>query len=200
MESFRFQSPIHPDADQCACECAHKVRTLRDTDLDFRPLLYVCRFRIRYMNARQEVFLLVLATVLRVWWWHLKSTCRRWKGSALDSIRRTHWPLPLVSWSHGRFQTPRNTSHPSFTSDVMARLVALTAFLFVFVIVTCHWLVIVIVSYVSLVSKPVTNVVQKTNKINPFAAAATFVEHKTPEHDITGLGICVIKTNGWMSM
>ena len=48
----------------------------RDTNLDFRPLLYVCLFRIRYINAGQEVFLLVLAVLVRVLWWHLKSTCR----------------------------------------------------------------------------------------------------------------------------
>ena len=42
----------------------------------------------------------------------------------------------------------------SCTCDVISCLIALIAFPFVFVIVPSHWLVVVIVSYISLFGKP----------------------------------------------
>ena len=65
------------------------------------------------------------------------------------STLRNHLKGGLMLGSDGS-----DTSLPSCTCDVISCLVAHTAFPFAFVIVSCHWQVFVIVSYISLCSKP----------------------------------------------
>ena len=57
----------------------------------------------------------------------------------------------LSKGTNDAFQSPRT---PAFRVVLISGLVALIAFPFIFVMVSCHWLVVVMVSYVSLLSKP----------------------------------------------
>ena len=58
-------------------------------------------------------------------------------------------------WDMQRSVPDASDTQPSRVAcDVISCLVALLVFPLVFVIVSCHWLVIVIVSYISLFSKP----------------------------------------------